>query len=353
MQKEEPRIKPPQKKPPQKKPPQKKPPQKKPPQKESERKPPQKKPPQKVPQKKAPPPPQDPPRISSSDEKSDFKFPPAPAEEGEWRRLDRGKKPSRPLVAGVPPPSRRNKGATAEAEPPSADDSLYQDSIIKAHAAEVIDLERENAQLKRDISSMRKSEIATRSKCDELELGMANAAILQGKIDELERRLEAETQLRKEGEQKMEIARRRCAASNQTNMQAVGMMRQKNADFAEKIRKMNNDRDLSKKASDAAIAQAEGEAKRFEAQVAKLEEENEVLLKAFGECDDEMKALQATIQAMGALGDKARAVVRGRDSASSASSSSGGPSSSPPVGSADSKRRKKKKTRRRRREGRK
>ena len=70
-------------------------------------------------------------------------------------------------------------------------------------------------------------------------------------------------------------------------------------------------------------------------------------------CEEENRRLQATIQAMGALGDKARAVVHGRDSASSASSSSGGPSSSPPVGSADSKRRKKKKTRRRRREGRK
>ena len=158
---------------------------------------------------------------------------------------------------------------------------------------------------------------------------------LRAKCDGLETKLEAETQLRKEGEQKMEIARRRCAASNQTNMQAVGMMRQKNADFAKKIRKMNNDRDLSKKASDAAIAQAEGEAKRFQARVDELGEDNETLQTALGLCEEENTRLRAAIHEMGALGDKARAVGR--------------PSSPPPVGSAVSRKTKKKKRTRRRR----
>ena len=156
----------------------------------------------------------------------------------------------------------------------------------------------------------------------------------------------------------LNIARREKLAIQRTNQEAVGMMQKKNEATTAKITKMKqeheNDLEVAKKFSDSAIAHAEGEAKRFEAQVAKLEEENEVLLKAFGECDDERAALQAKIDKMGALGKQARAVVRGRDSSSSASSSSGGPSSPLPVGSAASRQTKKKKrTRRRRREGRK
>lgn len=113
------------------------------------------------------------------------------------------------------------------------------------------------------------------------------------------------------------------------------------------------------------------ELKKMEKELNKVKEKNEKILATYDEkvelaediarrkhaaavtaCEKEIIELKATIQEMGTLGDKARAVFLGSDSSSSSSASSGAPAIPLPAGNTASRKTKKKKKTRRRRRGR-
>ena len=192
---------------------------------------------------------------------------------------------------------------------------------------EISDLKREIEQLKGDISSMRQSEERIRGKCAKLELGMGDAAILQGENDELNKQLEAlqrevnilKATNAKQGQDLKAVPSnlKKCREDKkriQRDMQAsIDTMKTQNKDL---------ERHMNSLSGELAECRTENEAKKGEIQ----------------ELQDQNEALERTIVISA---ESCRQALEGKRRPRA--------SAPPPVGEGSKKRRKQKKTKKRRR----